>query len=314
VELADQAMQIAQAFVPDVINLLEVPGKHQVLLKVKVAEVARSFRENLGVDFYFNNRGMYTGSLLGELSSGSLDGGQIDVGDAANLFFGLRSTNVDVFVQALHDQGLLQILAEPNLVARSGETATFLAGGEFPVPIVQGGMSDNVTIEYKEYGVRLNFTPTVLSDRVIHLDVSPEVSDLDFSQGVQFGGYVIPLVLTRRAHTVVKMEKGQTFAIAGLISQTKQKGKRKVPVMGDLPVLGNLFQSRSLTARETELLILITPEIVAPLREEQAQRQLIEQATQPAPAQAASGYVREDTSMLYLKSQNVVGPEIQAAN
>ncbi|MFB3787088.1 MAG: pilus assembly protein N-terminal domain-containing protein [bacterium] len=263
---ADNAMNIANSLAPKVVNLLNVPGVHQVLLKVRVAEVARSFQKEMGVNFQYLDTHVQGANLLGGLVSGTINEGELSISDAVSLFLGFPGADISMFVQAMEEKGVLRLLAEPNLVARSGETATFLAGGEFPIPVVQGGgFSNAVTIEYKEYGVRLSFTPTVLSERVIRLDISPEVSDLDFSQGIKIGGFVVPTVVTRRVHTVVSLENGQSFAIAGLISSNKQKNRRKIPMIGDIPMLGGLFRGGELSEKETELLVLVTPNLVAPL-------------------------------------------------
>ncbi len=266
---ADRAVQIAQSYAPKVINLLEIPGVHQVLLKVKIAEVARSFRQEAGIDFQVFDKSVQGGSLLNGLASGDLSGSSgLNVSEAVTLFFGLPSSNANVFVQALKEKGLLRILAEPNLVARSGESANFLAGGEFPIPVAQGGAFANaITIEYKEFGVRLQFTPTVVDTKSIRLDIAPEVSDLDFSQGLKIGGYIVPTVITRRAKTVVLLDDGQTFAIAGLISRNKQKIRKKVPLAGDIPVFGGLFRGGEISEKETELLIMVTPYLVSPLQD-----------------------------------------------
>ncbi|RJP33488.1 MAG: type II and III secretion system protein family protein [Candidatus Omnitrophota bacterium] len=270
VESADnveQAVEIAQSYAPKVMNLLEVPGVHQVLLKVRIAEVARSFREEQGFNYLISKNSFITGSTLGGLMAGEYSpGGKVDISDAVTMFFGIPNEDIMTFIQALKTKGLISILAEPNLIARSGETASFLAGGEFPIPVVQGGLSNSVSIEYKEYGVRLNFTPTVLKEKTIHLDISPEVSDLDFTQGVKLGGYVVPVIVTRRAHTVIQLEDGQTFAIAGLISKSKQKAVRKIPGIGDVPLLGELFRGKEIDEKETELLIMVTPYLIAPLK------------------------------------------------
>lgn len=271
IESMDKAVEIATSFAPKVINLLNVPGQQQVMLKVKVAEVAKNFREELGFDFLVTNQDGFGGSILNNLipSKRAYGTGFPDVKeltDAVSLFFGLPNDDVYGFIQAMKTKGLMHMLAEPNLISRSGETATFLAGGEYPIPVVQGGgLSNSVTVEYKEYGVRLSFTPTIVSVGMIHLDISPEVSDLDFANGVNFGGYTIPALVTRRVHTVVKLRDGQTFALAGLMSRSRQDTNRKVPFLGDIPMFGNLFRGSQKSAKDTELLIMVTPQIVAPL-------------------------------------------------
>lgn len=263
----DQAMQIANTYLPQVVNLMDVPGVHQVLLKVRIAEVARTFREETGFNFQVLENNFQGTSTLGGLVSGNLSQPDLTVSDAVTMFMGLPNSNINAFIQALKQKGLIHILAEPNLVARSGETASFLAGGEFPVPVVQGGLTNSISIEYKEFGVRLKFTPTVLDTRNMRLEIAPEVSDLDFAQGIRVSGFLVPSLITRRAQTVVNLMDGQSFAIAGLISKSKQKNHRKVPWVGDIPVFGGLFQGGDITAKETELLIMVTPHLVAPLND-----------------------------------------------
>ena len=270
IENVDQAMEVAKAFTPKVMNMLKVPGIHQVLLKVKVAEVARSFQEDAGVNLYLTEQDMAAGSRLGGLMSGSFgDPTKKDLtfSDAVTLFFGLERGKVNGFIQALKSKGLVHILAEPNLIARSGESAEFLAGGEYPIPVVQGGNSNSITIEYKQFGVKLNFTPTVIGMDIVQLDITPEVSDLDFTRGVKVGGFQIPGLVTRRTHTNVQLKDGQTFAIAGLISQNRQKNSRKVPLVGDIPVLGGIFKGSEMSGKDTELLIMVTPNLIAPLEQ-----------------------------------------------
>ena len=263
----NHAVEIAQSYAPKVVNFLDVPGVHQVLLKVRIAEVARSFREEQGFNYLLSKSSITTGNTLGGLVSGDFaQGGDVDISDAVTMFFGVPNEDVLAFVQALKTKGLISILAEPNLIARSGESASFLAGGEFPIPVVQGGLGNSVSVEYKEYGVRLNFTPTVMKDKLINLDIEPEVSDLDFTQGIKLGGYVVPVITTRRAHTIIQLKDAQTFAIAGLISKSKQKAMRKIPGLGDIPMLGILFRGKELDAKETELLIMVTPFLIAPLQ------------------------------------------------
>lgn len=271
-EAVTQALELASSVCPKVVNMLTVPGRQQVLLKVKVAEVARNFREEMGANFLVTNESGFGGNLLGNMISGdygTASNTDVDLSDAVTLFFGLPKGDVYGFVQAMKSKGLIHILAEPNLLARSGESATFLAGGEYPIPVVQGGMTNSVTIEYKEYGVRLEFTPTIVDGEAIHLDIAPEVSDLDFVNGVTMSGFVIPALVSRKAHTVIQMEAGQTFAIAGMINKSRNDTKKKVPLLGDVPMLGNLFKNNQKNIKETELLIMVTPYIVKPLKSDQ---------------------------------------------
>ena len=184
---------------------------------------------------------------------------------AVNALFRFNTGNVTWtgFVDALQEDGLIKVLAEPTLITLSGQSANFLAGGEFPVPVPQG--LGSVAIEYKPFGVGLVFTPTVLSENKINIQVSPEVSDIDFTTAIQFQGYVIPGLRTRRASTTVELGDGQSFAIAGLLRDNVRTISSKFPLLGDLPILGALFQSKSFQNEKTELVIIVTPHLVKPL-------------------------------------------------
>jgi pilus assembly protein CpaC len=169
-------------------------------------------------------------------------------------------------IRALQTQGALRALAEPNIIAMDGQTASFLAGGEFPVPIVQGdGARTNITIIFKEYGVRLNFKPTIIDEDHIRLELEPEVSTIDFSNGVKFNGFIIPALRTRRAKTGVELRDGQSFALAGLLDNNELRSISKVPIVGDIPILGNLFKSKSFQKNETELMFIVTAQLVKPV-------------------------------------------------
>ncbi len=182
--------------------------------------------------------------------------------DFLNLFLFDTKHQIGTVIKALQTKGLFQSLAEPNLVAESGKEASFLAGGEFPIPIAQpSGGTVAVTVVFKEFGVRLTFTPTVIGNRV-HLKVKPEVSTLDFANAVTLGGFRIPALTTRRTETELELEDGQTFAIAGLLSDTVNSSLQKIPGIGDIPILGLLFQSKSAQKNKTELVVMITPEIL----------------------------------------------------
>jgi len=268
-----QALALAQVYVPKgkVRNLLEVAGVHQVMLEVKVSEMSRRLVRNLGINWlYANENGEFGIGLLGQLAGieeGVGGGGltELLVSPAANAIFRFNSGNGShtVMIEALEEEGLVKVLAEPTLIALSGQTATFLAGGEFPVPVPQG--LGTVGIEYKSFGVAVDFTPTVLDQNKISMRVVPEVSELDYSNSLQFQGFTIPGLATRRASTVIELDDGQTFAIAGLLKDNVLDRIAKYPGLGDIPVLGNLFRSRSFQNDETELVILVTPHLVKPL-------------------------------------------------
>ncbi len=177
----------------------------------------------------------------------------------------LLAGNMTTMIRALQTQGALRALAEPNLIAMDGQQASFLAGGEYPVPIVQGGAVGAVTIVFKEYGVRLNFKPTIIDEDHIRLELEPEVSTLDFANGVRFDGFVIPGLRTRRAKTGVELRDGQSFALAGLLDNSETQSMSKVPGLGDIPILGNLFKSKQFQKNESELMFIVTAQMVKPV-------------------------------------------------
>jgi pilus assembly protein CpaC len=259
---------------PKIINLLEVAGVHQVMLEVRVSEISRSVLKRLGFNFnYVSSSGQNFGlSLLNQLSSLPAAGfptAGVEVSDSINAIFRFLSSDTTwtVFIDALKEEGLLKVLAEPTLITLSGKTANFLAGGEFPIPVPQssGGGGTTITIEYKPFGVGLNFTPTVLSNKKINMQVTPEVSELDFSNALTTSGFVVPAVTTRRVSTVIELADGQSFAIAGLLKDDVRQIVSKFPLLGDIPVLGALFRSTSFEKNESELIVIVTPHLVKPL-------------------------------------------------
>ena len=268
-----QVLALAQSYLPKegkVINLLEVAGVHQVMLEVRVAEMSRSLLRRLGFNFsYLSSSGKNLGlSLLNKLTSLPAEGfpaKPLIVSDKISGIFRFVShdTSWMTFIDALKEEGLLKVLAEPTLITLSGKTANFLAGGEFPVPVPD--QDGRVTIQYKPFGVGLNFTPVVLSNKKINMQVAPEVSDLDFSRAISMGGFVVPSLTTRRVSTVIELADGQSFAIAGLLKEDVREIISKFPVLGDIPILGALFRSSSFQKNETELIIIVTPHLVKPL-------------------------------------------------
>jgi pilus assembly protein CpaC len=268
---------LARSYAPKgkINNLITVGGVHQVMLEVRIAEMSRSTTKRLGINFNYINDGDFGVSLLGGLTElvkptdsnlGSLSAPfSLRVSPAVNALFRFSSGNSTWtgLIDALKEDGLVKVLAEPTLIALSGQSANFLAGGEFPIPVPQG--LGTVAIEYKSFGVGLNFTPTVLSEDVINIKVAPEVSELDFSTAVQFSGFVVPGITTRHASTTVELANGQSFAIAGLLRDTVKEQVSKFPLLGDIPILGALFRSQSFLKNETELIIIVTPHLVKPL-------------------------------------------------
>lgn len=249
-----------------VINLLQLPGgseSQQVMLQVRFAEVNRSAIQELGTTISVNRSDWAGRTTTGQFSGPEIDGDSTTFSDLLNLFFFSKSEGVGVVIKALQQRGLFQSLAEPNLIAYNGQEASFLAGGEFPVPFVSGAVG-TVSVQFKEFGIRLNFTPTIAGD-VIRLKVRPEVSTLDFNNGVTISGFRIPALITRRAETEVELRDGQSFAIAGLLDNISQTDAAAIPILGKIPIIGALFRSRAERATRTELMVLITPRLVRAL-------------------------------------------------
>ncbi len=270
-----QVLALAESYFPKkVVNLLSVGGVQQVMLEVRVAEMSRSLLRRLGINFsYLASNGQSFGlSLLNGLTRVPTTGYPAsDLGVSNNVSGILRflqnGATWTVFVDALKQEGLLKVLAEPTLITMSGKKANFLAGGEYPIPVPQAGAGGFVviTIDYKPYGVALNFTPTVLDGNKINMQVAPEVSELDFSQAITISGYIVPALTTRRVSTVIELGDGQSFAIAGLLKNETREVINKFPLLGDIPILGALFRSTEFQKNETELIIIVTPHLVKPM-------------------------------------------------
>jgi len=279
--MSETLEKMASDYSAKVINRMVAPtSRRQVMLKVKFAEVSRSAMTELGSVLHHvdptnvlgNDRGT---SGTGEFSppGGNLlnspNGPDLTWSDAINLSFFEKSIDLGIFIKALKSRGLFQELAEPTLIAADGQEANFLAGGEFPVPIAQPGANFTaITIEWKKFGISLDFKPTIRDDETIVMKVKPEVSSLDFNNAVLVQGFRIPSVIVRRAETEVELKSGQAFAIAGLYDQNLAQTKSKIPVLGDIPLLGYLFRSKNLAKNKTELLVIVTPIIVEPLGSE----------------------------------------------
>jgi pilus assembly protein CpaC len=283
--IQDTALSVAVPFVGGkkerVVNLLHIGGVQQVLVEVRLAEISRNVGERIGVNFNVINR---TGSEFGVSQINSLTtitnfirtfagtAWTSTLSPNINALAGWKTGNVlwTMFFDILKRQGLGRVLAEPNLVATSGQEAFFLAGGEFPIPIPQAGGTGGgiaITVQFKQFGVGLKFTPTVLDEGKIALKVNPEVSELDYTTGVTLvtGGQPVPGLTVRRLATHVEMKEGQTLAIAGLLNDSHRNIVNKFPVLGELPVLGVLFRSQEFQKRETELVVLVTPWLIKPM-------------------------------------------------
>src|SRR5687767_10506858 len=270
-QAAQQADAVVQAAGFKTVNMLQSPvtDATQVQLQVRVAEVSRQKLKEYGSSIASVNSTSFFTQGGGPATMKENNGGGIlseFAGSALNLFLFNSGLNTAAYIRALKTSGALRALAEPNLIAMNGQSASFLAGGEFPVPVVQGGQSAGaVSIVFKEYGVRLNFKPTVIDEDHIRLELEPEVSTIDFANGVRFNGFVIPALRTRRARTGVELRDGQSFALAGLLDNNETKSISKIPMLGDIPILGNLFKSSSFQKQETELMFIITADLVKPV-------------------------------------------------
>jgi pilus assembly protein CpaC len=275
----DDVTKIAGIFSKEVVNSMGIAEKahgRQVLLQVKFAEVDRTKLEQFGINIISTGGAKNIGSVTTQqfapptLSSTTGSGGGVAttfaVSDLLNIFLFRPDINLAVTIRDLQQKNVLQVLAEPNLLAMNGEPAKFLAGGEFPFPVVQSGQTFNtVTIIFKQFGVQLNFVAYIESDDVIRLKVAPEVSTLDFSNALTITGFTVPAISTRRAETEIELKNGQSFGIAGMMDHRTIAQLSKVPGIGDIPIIGHLFRSKSLNNTATELLVLVTPTIVDPV-------------------------------------------------
>src|SRR5258705_1546929 len=276
-----QVQSVVEAANFKTVNMLTSPvmGASQVQLQVRVAEVNRNKLRDYGTSFsalpqggtggYVNSGG--GPSLLGDVAT-SPAGAVLNtvLAPALNLFIFNRQINTGAMLRVLRTEGAFRELAEPNLIAMNGQEASFLAGGEFPVPVLQssggsGGGSMGITIMWKEYGIRLNFKPTIIDEDHIRLELQPEVSTIDYTNGVKFNGFVVPALRTRRAKTGVELRDGQSFALAGLLDNTETKSFSRIPIVSDIPIIGALFKSKSFEKKETELMFIVTAQMVKPV-------------------------------------------------
>ncbi len=278
---SDRAVQIAST-AGKVVNLLYVnvpAAEPQILLKVRFASLDRNLQKQLGINLY----SLGAGNTIGAVTTGQFSPVTITPGTPAgggnpatpptaslssllNIFLFRQDLNLGATIQALETNGVLQVLAEPNLLTANGKQGSFLAGGQYPYPTVQGTAgSGAISITYKEFGIRLNFIPTITPRGTIRLQVAPEVSSLDYANGITISGFTVPGIDTRKMKTEVELAQGQSFAIAGLLDQRDTKTLSKIPFIGDIPVLGKFFQSINKVRTNTELMVIVTPEIVSPI-------------------------------------------------
>lgn len=281
--IVDDLTKMAGLYSSQVVNSIVLPLSHdrQVLLEVKFAEVDRTKLQQLGINIFSTGAtntigsvstqqfgppsvtGQVTGSIGAPLRGAS---GSFQLTDLLNIFLFRPDLNLGATIKDLQNKAVLQILAEPNLMALNGQKASFLAGGEFPFPVVQGGGQNiAVTIQFRPFGVRLDFTGTIAADDVIRLHVAPEVSTLDFSQALTISGFTVPALSTRRAETEIELKDGQSFGIAGLLDHRAQAQLSKLPGIADIPILGQLFRTKSVNRSNSELVVLVTPHIIDPV-------------------------------------------------
>jgi pilus assembly protein CpaC len=280
--VADRAIALILPLVKSVVNNLQIapgPVEKQIVLHVKFAELNRNLAEQLGLNILSTGAANTPGRITtGQFASGGLNtlngtiGGAIqgtstnfNLSDALNIFAFRPDLNLAAAIKALQTNSVLQILAEPNLVTTNGKEASFLAGGEFPVPVLQGGGNAGaVTIQFREFGIRLNFLPVITQNGTIKMHIKNELSTIDLNNAVVLNGFTIPALSTRRAETDVELGEGQSFAIAGLIDDRVQQQISKIPGLASIPILGTLFKSKDLRKTKSELVVLVTPETIAP--------------------------------------------------
>lgn len=283
-EISDRVTALVTPFGKSIVNNVAIappPADKQIVLRVRFAELNRRAAKQFGVNLISTGAGnTIGGTTTGQFSpprtsevSGGIPGrlqgatANFTLSDALNIFAFRPDLNLAGFVRALQGQNLLQILAEPNLVTTSGREASFLVGGEFPVPVLQGGGNAGaVTVQFREFGIRLSFTPNLVADDRIRLHVRPEVSTIDVNNAVTVAGFLIPALGTRRVETNIELTVGQSFAIAGLIDNRVQETVNRVPGLASIPLLGALFKSFDRSKNESELVVIVTPEIVSPLK------------------------------------------------
>ena len=272
--VGERAAALAASFAKTVVNNLVAaapPVEKQIVLRVKFADLDRSKASQFGV----NILSLGAGNTIGRTTTGQFNSGVPDVGngsktlsitDALNIFAFRPDLNLGAFIKALQAESVLQILAEPNLVTTNGKEASFLVGGEFPVPVIQGGSSaGSVTVQFREFGIRLLFTPIITANKTIKMHLRQEVSTIDLANSVSLNGFTIPALATRRAETDIELSEGQSFVVAGLIDNRETESYSKIPGLGSLPILGTLFKSRDIKQSRTELVMLVSPEITRPL-------------------------------------------------
>src|SRR5580698_7645642 len=282
-EVAERATALATPFAKTIVNNLQVipaGAEKQILLRVKFAELDRTASDQFGINLISTGAtntvgGVTTGqfpapslaAVTGTAGSSTPQVNTFNISQALNIFAFRNDLNLGVLIKALQSRNLLQILAEPNLVTTNGKEATFLVGGEFPIPILQGGANSGaVTIQFREFGIRLTFNPLITANNTISMHVKPEVSSLDYTNAISFNGFTIPALASKKMETNVELGPGQSFVIAGLLDNQVTETVNKIPGLSSIPILGNLFKTKETDRSNTELVVLVTPEISLPLQ------------------------------------------------
>jgi pilus assembly protein CpaC len=279
-ECSDRATNLATPFAKTIVNNLQVASQaidKQILLRVKFAELDRTASTQFGVNLVStgatNTIGSVTTGQFPSPSPTTIGGGigaaasTFSITNALNIFAFRPDLNLAALIKALQSRSLLQILAEPNLVTTNGKEASFLVGGEFPIPVLQGGANSGaVTIHFREFGIRLAFNPVITDNNTIRLYVKPEVSSLDYANAVSFNGFTIPALSSRKMETNIELGEGQSFVIAGLIDNRLTETVTRIPGLSSLPILGNLFKAKEVDRNNTELIVVVTPEVTMPLQ------------------------------------------------
>ena len=272
-KIGERAAALAAPFGKTVVNNLAPaapPVEKQIVLRVKFADLDRNKATQFGVNLFALGTGNTIGRVTtGQYPSGTLDmasGARLTIADALNIFAFRPDLNLGTFIKALQAESILQILAEPNLVTTNGKEASFLVGGEFPVPVIQGGSNaGGVTVQFREFGIRLLFSPVITPNKTIKMHLRQEVSTLDLNNAVTLNGFTIPALATRRAETDIELAEGQSFVVAGLLDNRETESYTKLPGIGNVPILGSLFRSRDVKTSRSELVMLVSPEIARPL-------------------------------------------------
>jgi pilus assembly protein CpaC len=306
-DVAERASALATPFGKTIVNNLQIisgGAEKQILLRVKFAELDRTASTQFGVNLVStgatNTVGRVTtgefpapglAAVTGTAGSKIPQTNSFNISDALNIFAFRNDLNLGAFIRALQSRNLLQILAEPNLVTTNGKEASFLVGGEFPIPVLQGGANSGaITIQFREFGVRLNFNPTITENNTITMHVKPEVSSLDFAHALSFNGFTIPALSSRKMETNIELGEGQSFVIGGLIDQRLTETVSRIPGLSSLPILGNLFKTKETDRNNTELIVMVTPEITMPLQPGESKGLVMPKDFMMTPASPADPY------------------------